>query len=189
MTDEMPPDDAAAAEAEALAEAGEPSPGGLPVELYLLRHADAGDPDAWKGDDAERPLSPKGRKQARRVGRWLAHVGRRPDAIITSPKARALETATIVAACVDMKPAVDRRLGEPLDHAALDAIIAAAGSGAKRVIVVGHDPDFSSMASSLTGAPITLKKGALARIDLDGDSGPERGVLRWLIPAEAVPER
>src|SRR5437868_1064741 len=103
----MPADDAATAEAEALAETRERSPAGLRLELYLLRHADAGDPAAWKGDDAERPLSPKGRKQARRTGRWVAALGRHPDRILTSPKVRALETATIVAASLESEPVVD----------------------------------------------------------------------------------
>jgi phosphohistidine phosphatase len=162
------------------------------VELYLLRHADAGDPEAWKGDDAERPLTGKGRKQARRVGRWLADLGRRPDAILTSPKARALQTATIVAAGFAQKARVDARLAGPLDEGALAAILTDArhrtGDG-KRILLVGHDPDFSAMASSLAGGPIALKKGALARIDLDGSTGPATGSLRWLIPAEAIPER
>ena len=34
------------------------------LELHLLRHADAGDPMTWSGDDADRPLSPKGERQA-----------------------------------------------------------------------------------------------------------------------------
>jgi phosphohistidine phosphatase len=181
-TEGAAPADLAAAEAEALAEAATSG-----VELYLLRHADAGDPLAWKGDDAERPLTGKGRKQARRMGRWLADVGRRPDVIITSPKARALQTATIVAACLDRKPVVDKRLAGPLDASVLGRILGEANE--RRVMLVGHDPDFSAMASSLAGGPIAMKKGALARIDLDGGSGPAGGSLRWLIPAEAVPER
>ena len=41
----------------------EVSPGPIePLHLYLLRHADAGDPMAWSGDDADRPLSPKGKR-------------------------------------------------------------------------------------------------------------------------------
>ena len=39
-----------------------------PLELYFLRHADAGDPMTWPGDDADRPLSKKGRRQAKRLG-------------------------------------------------------------------------------------------------------------------------
>jgi phosphohistidine phosphatase len=162
------------------------------LELYLLRHADAGDPMAWSGDDAARPLSGKGRKQARRLGRWLAELGRRPGAIVTSPKVRALETARIVAEALGMEISVDRRLASGFDERALDALVAdvrARDGGVARLMLVGHDPDFSDLASSLAGGPVALKKGALARIDLEGPTASGRGALRWLIPAEAVPER
>jgi len=164
-------------------------PPGVRLELYLLRHADAGDPMAWKGDDADRPLSGKGRRQARRVGRWLADLGRAPDAILTSPKARALQTATIVAGALGLKPMVDERLGGQLDHEVIGSLIAAAGADARRVMLVGHDPDFSSMASSLSGGPVSLRKGAVARIDLSEGAGSGSGILRWLVPADALPER
>ena len=55
------------------------------VQLHLLRHAHAGDPYAWDGPDEVRPLSPRGERQADRLGRFLAGVGFRTDAIITSP--------------------------------------------------------------------------------------------------------
>ena len=57
------------------------------MELYLLRHAHAGDPGGWDGPDERRPLSDKGEKQADRLGRFLAGIGFQSDAIITSPKA------------------------------------------------------------------------------------------------------
>ena len=161
------------------------------LELYLLRHADAGDPMAWEGDDAARPLSGRGRKQARRMGRWLADLGRRPDAILTSPKLRALETAKLVGEALGMEPTVDPRLASGFDEAALDALVADArgrDGDVGRLMVVGHDPDFSDLASSLSGGAVALKKGALARIDLEGPTSAG-GLLRWLMPAEAIPDR
>ena len=67
------------------------------TQLYLLRHADAGDPEDWTGDDAERPLSPKGEAQAERLATFLHGTRFRVDALISSPKVRALRTAEIVA--------------------------------------------------------------------------------------------
>ena len=57
------------------------------------------------------------------------------------------------------------------------------------MVLVGHDPDFSSIASTLTGAAIELRKGAIARIDL-ADTAPAagHGALRWLIPPGVVPD-
>ena len=81
------------------------------TELYLLRHAHAGDPEAWSGDDALRPLSAKGEAQAERLGAFLAGVSFGPDAIVTSPKVRAAETARIVAGHLDMTVSEDPRLG------------------------------------------------------------------------------
>lgn len=157
-----------------------------PVELYLLRHADAGDPMTWAGDDAERPLSPKGRRQAKRLGSLLAGIKLRPDVILTSPKLRAADTAKIVGKAVSVKPKKDDRLGSAVELGDLAGLLAGT-EDARRVVLVGHDPDFSTLASSLTGAAIELKKGAIARIDL-GDAGPRAGggALRWLVPPSVL---
>jgi phosphohistidine phosphatase len=65
-------------------------------DLSLLRHADAGEPDAGSGPEAARPLSAEGRGQSARLGRHLASIGFRVDVLVTSPKVRAAETAAIV---------------------------------------------------------------------------------------------
>jgi len=159
-----------------------------PLQLYLLRHADAGDPMAWPGDDADRPLSAKGKRQARRLGSMLAGIGWRPDIILTSPKLRASQTAGIVGEAVDVKPDDESRLVAALEVGDLEGILAA-HPDARRVLLVGHDPDFSAIASTLTGAAIELRKGAIARIDLpDAGATPGEGALRWLIPPGAVPD-
>ncbi|HYI23265.1 MAG TPA: histidine phosphatase family protein, partial [Candidatus Limnocylindrales bacterium] len=56
------------------------------IELYLLRHAHAGNPAEWTGDDAKRPLSKKGRRQAEMLGQFMAQRGFAPDSIVTSSK-------------------------------------------------------------------------------------------------------
>ena len=157
------------------------------VELYLLRHADAGDPAAWTGDDAERPLSPKGKRQARRLAQHLSDRRWRPDVVVTSPKLRARQTADEVGRKLGRKPVEDDRLGANLQLAGVRDVLAA-HSKARRVLLVGHDPDFSAIVSSLTGASIEVRKGALVRIDLPGGRATTRsGVLRWLIPPTVVP--
>lgn len=121
------------------------------VELYLLRHADAGDPAAWNGPDAARPLSSKGERQSERLGRFLAGIGFRPDAILSSPKLRASQTADIVAGQLGVPVTLDERLGGGVDEIVVDAILRDAGD-LRRVVFVGHDPDFSSLVQVLCAA-------------------------------------
>ena len=160
----------------------------LVLQLFLLRHADAGDPMAWPGDDAERPLSAKGRRQARRLGSLLADIGWKPDVILTSPKLRATQTARLVGRAVDVAPDEERRLASSFEVSDIGSMLAD-HPDARRVVLVGHDPDFSAVASTLTGAALELRKGAIARIDIaDGSPTPGHGALRWLIPPGVVPD-
>jgi phosphohistidine phosphatase len=125
--------------------------------LWLLRHGDA----AEGSPDAERPLTDKGREQSRAAGAALKALGVELDACLTSPKLRAADTARI--ACEQLggaEPELEPKLaGGPFDAEAL-----AAGLG-EEVLLVGHDPDFSSAVHSLTGAQVRMKKGGLAGID------------------------
>jgi phosphohistidine phosphatase len=159
------------------------------MEFYLLRHAHAGDPAKWQGPDDVRPLSAKGRGQCERLGRFLADIGFTADAIVSSPKARALETAELVAEAVGVGVRVDDRLAYGFDLPALEGLVDDAGRPSS-LVVVGHDPDFSSLLADLTGSPaIPLRKGALARVDVDGSIEPGTGVLRWLVPPDLLERR
>src|SRR4051795_8674815 len=97
------------------------------LELYLLRHAHAGNSASWDGPDSERPLSPKGRRQAQRLGAFLAERGFAPDAIVTSPKLRARQTADLVADAIGIAVSVDDRLGGSLDPHMIGDIAERAG--------------------------------------------------------------
>ncbi len=156
------------------------------VELYLLRHAHAGDPGAWQGPDDERPLSAKGEGQTERLATFLVAFGFRPDAIISSPKVRAMQTAERVADRLGVAVSQDPRLGDSLDPATVEAILRDAGDPA-RPMLVGHDPDFSSLVEALTGgADIPVRKGALARIDIRRPIRSGGGDLRWLVPPDLL---
>lgn len=159
------------------------------VQLHLLRHADAGDPAAWSGLDAERPLSGKGRRQARAVGRWLSSMARPPEVVLTSPKVRASQTAEITTAGWAARPISDERLAGGLELDDVRAILADHAPAAQRVMLVGHDPALSELASELIGASITLKKGAIARIDIPREPRAGTGTLRWLVPPEVLADR
>lgn len=154
--------------------------------LHLLRHAHAGDPEAWDGPDAARPLSEKGRDQAERLGAYLADIAFRTDAVITSPKLRAAETAEIVADHLGVVVTEDDRLAGSPDLDALEAVLARA-EDPDRPVVVGHDPDFSELLADLCNAAnVTMRKGAFARIECDRPLRPGGGTLRWLIPPDAI---
>ncbi len=159
--------------------------GGANVELYLLRHAHAGDPEAWSGDDDQRPLTAKGRRQSERLARFVAAIHFQPDAILASPKARARQTAEIVARRLGIEVTIDERLGSDLPLGALDDLLGEAG--AARPVLVGHDPDFSALVAILCGASrVPMKKGALCRIDVDRPLQPGAGILRWLLPPDLL---
>jgi phosphohistidine phosphatase SixA len=156
------------------------------VQLHLLRHAHAGDPNGWQGPDELRPLSAKGEEQAERLGRFLADVGFRPDAIVSSPKTRAARTAEIVAKALGMKIRLDDRLGGALDLVAIEAILFDLDEPL-RPVFVGHDPDFSELAAGLTGSrTMTMRKGAFARIDAPRPLAAGSGVIRWLVPPDLL---
>jgi phosphohistidine phosphatase len=158
------------------------------IELYFLRHAHAGDAATWTAPDASRPLSEKGERQAEKMGRHLAEIGFKPDAIITSPKVRAARTAEIVAGHLDVEVMADPRLAGPLTLEDLGDVLTDAGNPV-RPVLCGHDPDFSDLVTELVGATIEVKKGALVRIDLDGAIEPDVGELRWLLPPSLLPDR
>ena len=125
--------------------------------IWLLRHGEAED----GSPDADRPLTDKGKEQARAAGAALAALGVELDACLSSPKVRALDTARL--ACeqfVDLDVRLEPRLGGgPFDAEAL-----AAGFG-DEVLMVGHDPDFSMALHSMTGAQVRMKKGGLAAVE------------------------
>jgi phosphohistidine phosphatase len=124
--------------------------------IWLLRHGDASDHAA---DDASRPLTAKGKRQARTAGAALAALGVGIDACLTSPKLRAVETARLACEPLGIEPEMSEALrGGDFDPEEL-------GAGRGTVLLVGHEPDFSRAVQLLTGGRVEMKKGGLAAID------------------------
>ncbi len=158
------------------------------TELLLLRHAHAGDPAAWTKSDDIRPLSKKGRDQAARMAAYLASVGVRADVIVSSPRARAVETAEPVAAAMGLEVRIDERLSEPFGLAEAERLLVDLGDP-ERPMLVGHDPDFTSLVAVLCHAPsVPMRKGALVRVDAPRPLCPGCGTLRWLLPPDLLPK-
>jgi phosphohistidine phosphatase len=133
-----------------------PWPHGEEIVIYLLRHGDAEDGD---GDDSARRLTAKGEGQAEAAGRALAALGAEIDACLTSPKVRAAETARLACNALPLEP----EAAEQLRGGRFDSLDLSAGRGS--VLLVGHEPDFSSEVARLTGARVKLRKGGLAIVD------------------------
>jgi phosphohistidine phosphatase len=124
--------------------------------IYFLRHGDA---EQTASDDAERRLTPKGKRQSREAGMALAALGAEVDACLTSPKVRAAEMARLACEALPVEPEV----ADELSGGAFDSRSLAAGRG--NVLLVGHEPDFSDEVARLTGGKIKLRKGGLAIVD------------------------
>src|SRR5258705_4959185 len=136
-------------------------------QLWLLRHAEA-EPHGVR-PDSERRLTERGEQQAR-VAAWaLLKLEATFDAVLFSPKARARQTAELAAEGWSAEARERLREYSPLaggfDGRQADEALADAGPEA-RVLLVGHEPDFSRAVAELTGGRIDLKKGGLAVVRL-----------------------
>ena len=127
------------------------------MRLFLVRHAHSapGDPDSL------RPLSEKGREQARAVGELLAPAA--PDAVFTSPLLRARETATAIARAAGLEAQSDERLAP---GASAEDVLATVEGAGETVVVVGHLPDCSEIAAALGAGEHDFAPAGVLEIEL-----------------------
>jgi phosphohistidine phosphatase len=118
------------------------------MKLYLMRHGPAED-HAPSGRDFDRALTHAGRERTRLVAVELGKRDEAPKRIVSSPLVRAVETARIVATTLEL----DVPLEESDDlapggdgHGLVRRLLA---EGARRVMLVGHEPDISFLASQV----------------------------------------
>jgi phosphohistidine phosphatase len=153
------------------------------MRLYFLRHGVAMDSLAWKGSDAERPLTEDGRERMKRSAARIAGFSLELDAILSSPLTRARQTALIVAEALEAqnKLQFDGRLGGGFDRDALAEIIRD-HADSKSLMLVGHEPGLSTTISTLIGGGrLMCKKGSLVCVKLT-EPASLQGELQWLIP-------
>jgi phosphohistidine phosphatase len=142
--------------------------------LLLIRHAHAGarDPERWP-DDRDRPLTDKGRKTQRDVSRFLRKRDLVPTLVLTSPWARAAETAEILVRelaladppvpCPALADAPDLdRLAQDIGERGADAVVA----------LVGHSPWIEELSALLltgsdTGVRIDYPKSGVLGIEAE----------------------
>ena len=154
------------------------------LELYLIRHGIAAERGEQYADDSKRPLTSPGISKLKKEVRALEALGVAFDQIITSPLARARQTADVFSECMKGKPPI----------AASDAL-APAGTPAAvlqelgkhmrkaRIALVGHEPNIGELAARLIGArtPLEFKKGGVCRIDFEVFPPKGIGHLRWFV--------
>ena len=153
------------------------------MRLVLMRHGEAGeaDPTRWPGD-RERPLTDAGRREHARVAGALRRMGVTFDRILTSPLARARETADITARAYGGVPVPEpsELLGDRAEPARTLAGLAAVD--AERLLCVGHEPTLSRLAALLISrdgsARVEMCKSGVAVIDCAGPAVSGRGTLR-----------
>ncbi|MGP8251718.1 MAG: phosphohistidine phosphatase SixA [Terracidiphilus sp.] len=150
--------------------------------LYLMRHANAG---IFRGNpllDAKRGLVKEGKEQCMLMARVLSALKVQVDVIVSSPLKRALQTAQFVGTELGYEAKVE--IGKALaPDASFSDFLTLLGKYGDRdgVLVVGHNPNcfqfLGHMISGNGGAAIRMRKGSIARIDMDNH--PPR--LQWLI--------
>lgn len=154
--------------------------------LYLMRHGLAGNPNP-EGDDSARKLTPRGRDRIREAAAGMRAMKLRFDVILTSPFARAADTASIVAAEMGEPPAP-----EPMPELAAGTAPAEMLNALKhlpphqRILIVGHEPGLSRLASlllsgSAEAANFLLKKGGLIAFEFPDRIESGAAVLRWML--------
>jgi phosphohistidine phosphatase len=158
------------------------------MQIFIMRHGIAARrASPPTGNDATRSLTPKGKKRVQQIAAGLKKLGCKPDWIITSPLARAAETAEIVATGLLDKAPVDlcaalRPGGAP------DELLSflARHRERKRVLLVGHEPDLSELAARLIAAgsqaKLAFKKGGCCLIRCDGPPRFRGQLVWWLTP-------
>jgi phosphohistidine phosphatase len=160
------------------------------MKVFLVRHAIAHERDRarWP-NDALRPLTPAGKRKFRAAARGLASVLPRSAALLTSPFVRARDTAALLAAELGRKKIIEcgeLASGEPAHK--VFALLRARKD--ENVILVGHEPNLSTLLAACLHAharlKIDFKKGGAACVEFESRIGRGRATLCWMLPPSAL---
>ncbi|MEX2986293.1 histidine phosphatase family protein [Streptomyces sp. C36] len=117
--------------------------------IVILRHAKA----EWSdGDDHERPLAERGRKDAPVAGRWLAGSGIAPGLAMCSTSARTRETWKLAVHELPERPRTvyeDRMYEASLGE--LIALLNEVSDEVNDLVLIGHNPGMHGLADALAG--------------------------------------
>lgn len=155
-------------------------------KIFLLRHAKSDWQSAYQSDH-DRPLAKRGVRAAELIGRFLTAIEQPPDSIVTSSAIRARRTVELAAEAGrwTCPIRVTRNLYDATPEAVLREI-AEEASAHQALLIAGHQPTFSEVASLLVGGGyLALVTAALMRVDLEIDRWSDidvgAGVLAWSV--------
>jgi phosphohistidine phosphatase len=156
------------------------------LEIFILRHGEAG----VKSDDPEkddaRPLTRDGRSEIEQIASSLPRLGVELDLVASSPLPRSLQTAEIVARRYKLLNKLEQwdELKPSGEAEALFRRLARQKTGSN-LLIVGHEPQLSGiigeMISGSSGVNLVLKKSGLAKVEILGFKPKITGELRWLL--------
>jgi phosphohistidine phosphatase len=157
------------------------------MELLIVRHAIAQERSVrrWP-DDAERPLTAPGIARARRAAQGLKQLTARPQRVLTSPLARAMQTAAILTEAAGWPKA--RVCPQLLPGTSPEAVLATlARARSPRAAVIGHQPELTRLLAAclpgdVGGGAFELRKMGAALVRFPGAPRTGRGQLCWLVP-------
>jgi phosphohistidine phosphatase len=156
------------------------------MKLYVLRHAEA-EPATGGMSDEERQLTEQGKERMAQAARGMRRLGLEFDAIMTSPLARARQTAEIVATEYNDEPSPQTMLELAAGTSAARAVAALAPLARhERIMIVGHEPQLSAIVSILlTGSServsLQFKKGGCVALELPERAERAPSELLWMM--------
>ena len=158
------------------------------MNLYVLRHGIAVERGApgFK-TDADRPLTPKGRRQLRQMTAAMQSMGLHFSLILSSPFLRAWQTAEIVARSLKLKKclAFSDALAPDADAKALIRQLHELKPAPENILLVGHEPYLSRLVALLISggemANVELKKGSLCKLETGSLRFGRCAILAWLL--------
>jgi len=159
------------------------------IDIFILRHGEAGNRMAAVEKDSERPLTPEGRAEMQKIAKSLKAVGLETDRIYTSPLRRARETGEIVANVLKIPTLEEWNELKPDGSRAELYRKLARLEQSSRPILVGHEPYLTSMIGEIIGttsAKIVLKKGGVGKVRITSFTPRISGELRWLLTPKII---
>jgi phosphohistidine phosphatase len=134
-----------------------------------MRHGPAED-EAASGKDGDRALTPSGRDRVRLATRELIKRGKTPHFVLSSPLVRARQTAEIVLQEAGLaSTALELRNELAMTGHASDLVREVVTAKRKRVILVGHEPELSSLVFELTGTSLIMQKAMIVALAFKDD--------------------